>query len=246
LVPEEKLTGLDRWILDEFAKLSREVAAAYDSFEFHVVYQRITQFAAVELSAIYHDVVKDRLYTDPANSERRRSTQTALYRMVGDLCKMLCPVLSFTTDEAWDFLPCKTEESVLLATWNPTSFDRPEAEREVWKRIFHLRQLGLAELEKARQAKVIGKALEAKVRISGNAGVMTAGKPTFDPLRELLNVSQLEIDQQGGGAAPEDVTVTVAKADGEKCERCWHWETDVGQTMKHPTLCARCVRAIGN
>jgi isoleucyl-tRNA synthetase len=242
-VPDTKVTGLDRWILDEFAKLSRDVAAAYDAFEFHTVYQRITQFAAVELSAIYHDVVKDRLYTDPANSERRRSTQTALYRMVGDLCKMLGPILSFTADEAWEFVPGKTEESLHLATWNPLSFQRPEGEREAWKRIFHLRQLGLAELEKARQAKVIGKALEAKVRISGNAGVMTVGKSTFDPLRELLNVSQLEIAQQTA-AAPEDVSITVAKADGEKCERCWHWETDVGQTPGHPTLCARCVRAI--
>src|SRR5256885_14829652 len=97
-VEDASLSGLDRWVLDEFASLGRAVAAAYDAFEFHVVYQRITQFAAVELSAIYHDVVKDRLYTDPPNSQRRRSTQTALYRIVVDLCKLLSPILSFTAD----------------------------------------------------------------------------------------------------------------------------------------------------
>jgi isoleucyl-tRNA synthetase len=100
-VPEAKLTGLDRWILGEFSRMENEVIAACDRYEFHVAYQRISQFAAVELSAIYHDIVKDRLYTDPANSARRRSTQTALHRMVHNLCQMLAPMLAFTADEAW-------------------------------------------------------------------------------------------------------------------------------------------------
>jgi isoleucyl-tRNA synthetase len=243
LVDDAKLTGLDRWVLDDFANLSREVALAYDAFEFHVVYQKISQFVAVELSAIYHDVAKDRLYTDPANSERRRSTQTALYRMVIDLCKMLAPILSFTADEAWEFVPGKTEGSVHLLTWSPLSFERSEGEREAWKKLFHLRQLGLAELEKSRQAKTIGKALEAKIRIEGEVGIMTVGKSTLDPLRELLNVSQLEIDPRPAGN-PGEISISVSKADGEKCERCWHWETDIGKNAEHPTLCGRCVKAI--
>src|SRR5215469_1046245 len=106
-VPEDKLTGLDRWILAEFSKLESEVVAAYDNYEFHVVYQKVSQFIAVELSAIYHDVIKDRLYTDPANSPRRRSTQTALHRLVTGLCQMLAPILAFTADEAWEFVPGK-------------------------------------------------------------------------------------------------------------------------------------------
>src|SRR5439155_21500884 len=104
-VPVEKLTRLHRWILGEFSNLESEVTRAYHEHEFHVVYQKNNQFAAVELPAIYHDVVKDRLYTDPANSQRRRSTQTALIRMVSGLCKMLAPILSFTADEAWEFVP---------------------------------------------------------------------------------------------------------------------------------------------
>ena len=104
-VREDELTGLDRWILGEFSKLEQEVLKAYDDYEFHVVYQKVSQFIAVELSSIYHDVIKDRLYTDPANSHRRRSTQTTLHRLVTGLCQMLAPILAFTADEAWEFVP---------------------------------------------------------------------------------------------------------------------------------------------
>ncbi|MGA2869691.1 MAG: isoleucine--tRNA ligase, partial [Verrucomicrobiota bacterium] len=111
-VADDQLTGLDRWILGEFSRLETEVIAAYDAYEFHVVYQKISQFIAVELSSIYHDVIKDRLYTDPANSQRRRSTQTALHRLVTGLCQMLAPVLTFTADEAWEVVPGKKTGSV--------------------------------------------------------------------------------------------------------------------------------------
>src|SRR6202044_3686900 len=111
-VPDDRLTGLDRWILGEYSKLEKEVVEAYEKYEFHVVYQKLSQFIAVELSSIYHDVVKDRLYTDAANSHRRRSTQTALRRLVTGLCKMLAPILVFTADEAWEFVPGKDAKSI--------------------------------------------------------------------------------------------------------------------------------------
>ena len=239
-VPDDQLTGLDRWILGEFSRLEQEVLAAYDQFEFHVVYQKVSQFVAVELSAIYHDVVKDRLYTDPANSPRRRSTQTALHRMLVSLCKMLAPILAFTADEAWEFVPGKTVDSAHQLTWQPIGFQRPEPERATWKALFELRELALPELEKARQAKQIGKALEAKLTFAGSSPALTAAQAHLDSLRELLNVSQLEIQPGGDGA----VTVAVSKAAGQKCERCWHWETDVGSHPEHPTICARCVKAV--
>ncbi len=238
-VPDEKLTGLDRWILGEFSKLEQDVAKAFDDYEFHVVYQKVSQFVAVELSAIYHDVVKDRLYTDAANSHRRRSTQTALHRVVTRLCEMLGPILSFTADEAWEFVPGKTGDSVHELVWKPGQFNRPEQERSVWARLFELRELALPELEKARQAKQIGKALEAKIVFSGGA-LLNDVQPLQDALKELLNISQLEI-QPGTNSS---VAVSASKADGQKCERCWHWETDVGSTPEHPTICARCVRAV--
>jgi isoleucyl-tRNA synthetase len=239
VVPENKLTGLDRWILGEFSKLEQDVAKGYDDYEFHVVYQKVSQFVAVELSAIYHDVVKDRLYTDAANSHRRRSTQTALHKMVGRLCEMLAPILSFTADEAWEFLPDKKFESIHEVTWQPAVFERPTDERASWARLFELRELALPELEKARQAKHIGKALEAKLTFRGGPGLGEVGSHQ-EELRELLNVSQLEIQPTGDTST----TVSVSKADGQKCERCWHWETDVGSTPEHPTICARCVKAV--
>ena len=240
-VPEEQLTGLDRWILDEFAQLEAEVRAAYDAYEFHVVYQRLSQFAAVELSAIYHDVVKDRLYTDPANSPRRRSTQTALHRMVTGLCQMLSPILAFTADEAWEFIPGRAVESVHLCDWPVSSFAMSEAEHGVWRRLFELRELGLPELEKARQAKLFGKALEAKLAFKGPADQLAEAAANQEALRELMNVSQLEVESKASGDAIE---ITVSRADGQKCDRCWHWETDVGQVPAHPTLCGRCVESL--
>ena len=137
-VPDDKLTGLDRWILGEFAKLEAEVIAAYDQYEFHVVYQKVSQFVAVELSSIYHDVIKDRLYTDAANSPRRRSTQTALHRLVTGLCQMLAPILAFTADEAWEFVPGKPTGSVHEANWEPIKFSVLQGNdmRERWLPVF--------------------------------------------------------------------------------------------------------------
>jgi isoleucyl-tRNA synthetase len=247
VVPEEQLTGLDRWVLDEFSKLEKAVAQAYDAFEFHTVYQRISQFIAVELSAVYHDVVKDRLYTDSANSPRRRSTQTALHRMVAGLCKILAPILAFTTDEAWEFVPGRTVESAHELTWEPKPFSRPADEIETWKCLFELREHALPVLESARQAKTIGKALEAEIEIEAVPDLIGRVKPVVKELQELLNVSALKLQPR---EAPPDTapdqkpTIRIMRAPGQKCERCWHWETDVGIQPEHPTICARCVRAV--
>jgi isoleucyl-tRNA synthetase len=239
-VADGQLTGLDRWILGEFSKLEGEVIAAYDKSEFHVVYQKLSQFIAVELSSIYHDVIKDRLYTDAANSPRRRSSQTALYRLVTGLCQMLSPILVFTADEAWEFVPGQGTTSVHGAVWRPVLFIRPEAEINEWKSLFLLRELSLPELEKARQAKQIGKSLEAKLIVNGDGQVLLDAKLHLDALRELLNASQVSLANTGN----ETTFATVSKADGQKCERCWHWETDIGQNTEHPTICGRCVEAV--
>jgi isoleucyl-tRNA synthetase len=242
LVEFADMTGLDRWVLRSFAKLEQEVFDAYRRYEFHVAYQKISQFAAVELSAIYHDLVKDRLYTDAADSSRRRSTQTALFHMVQRLCQMLSPILMFTTDEAWEFIPSvKPGDSVHMTDWQPVAFPGDEQEEALWTTLFAVREQILPGLEKARQAKTIGKSLDAKV-------AFTAPKETSDllagvipELRELLNVSQLTVEPHAEG----ETDAVIAKADGRKCERCWHWETDIGASPKYPTLCGRCVAALG-
>ena len=153
---------------------------------------------------------------------------------------MLAPILSFTADEAWEFVPGKTAESVHGAIWQAGSFVRAEWEVDAWKALFTLRTLALPELEKARQAKQIGKSLEAKLTVNGSGPLIADAKVNLDSLRELLNVSQVQLAEEGGAT----VFATVSKADGQKCERCWHWETDVGAHAEHPTLCGRCVEAV--
>ncbi len=238
-VADDRLTGLDRWILGEFAALEAECARAYDACEYHVVYQRAAQFAAVQLSSMYHDAVKDRLYTDPAGSPRRRATQTALHRLVTGLCQVLSPILVFTADEAWEFIPGRTAASVHLSDWTPRALVRREAEVRTWEWLFAARERVLPELEKARQAKRIGKALEARVGLRVPAAEVAGFEPGWeDPLRELLNVSQLRV------ATGEEFAAEIEAAEGTKCERCWHWENDVGSHAAHPTLCGRCLGAV--
>jgi isoleucyl-tRNA synthetase len=238
-VADKDLTALDRWILNEFTKLERDVLGAYEKYEFHVVYQRISQFAAVELSAQYHDLVKDRLYTDPARSARRRSTQTALCYLVVGLSRLLAPILVFTSDEAWEFIPGTENQSVHEETVTPSRFSLSSEEERDWAELFSLRERVLPELEKARQLKTIGKSLEAKVTLSGKVDLLATATRQKETLRELLNVSQLHL-----GAGDGDLRVEVARAEGTKCERCWHWEMDVGKAAEHPTICGRCVEAV--
>ena len=145
---------------------------------------------------------------------------------------MLSPILVFTSDEAWELLPARETDSVHLGVWKPSGFALSKDEEATWKELFALRELALVELEKARQGKLIGKALDAKVTINGRA------KASAD-LKELLNVSQLEVN-----ASDPEPTVQVAKAEGVKCARCWHWETDIGADPQHPTICARCAAAV--
>ncbi len=238
-LPDSQLSELDRWILSEFSKLEADVLRAYEQHEFHVVYQKISQFAAVELSAIYHDTVKDRLYTDPANSLRRRSTQTALHRLVSGLCQMLAPILSFTADEAWEFIPGRPVDSVHLSNWTPTRLSLSPEDQSAWQVFLRYRALILPELEKARQAKIIGKSLEAQVTLRPDAATPPALLRSPEQFRELLNVSRF-ITQPVGDQ--EEIKVEISE--GRKCERCWHFETEVGSHDRHPTLCPRCVQAV--
>jgi len=235
-VPDDKLTGLDRWILAEFSKLEQEVIKAYDAYEFHVIYQKVSQFIAVELSSIYHDVIKDRLYTARNGAEYRRSSQTALYRLVTGLCQMLAPILAFTADEAWEFVPGKKTNSVHETEIKQSTFTLDPDEIGKWNWLKQWRETLLPELEKARQEKQIGKALDAKIEIV--IPRVQNQSSDRDLLRELLNVSELEIE------VGDPISHSVSKADGQKCERCWHWETDVGSNPEHPTICGRCVEAV--
>ncbi len=263
-VPDDKLTGLDRWILGEFSKLEQEVIAAYDAYEFHVVYQKVSQFIAVELSSIYHDVIKDRLYTDPANSHRRRSTQTALHRLVTGLCQMLAPILVFTADEAWEFVPGKPAESVHQSEWKQFVIAVDSIAASEWKFLFFLRgavlpgvdaleqnkligKAVLPGLEDLRQNKTIGKSLEAKVHVMGDEVSLAPIIKWQADFKELIGVSQLVFDI-GGELGKAGIQFGFSRVDSDhiKCERCWHWEKDVGPEFHpdHPTICGRCIEAV--
>jgi isoleucyl-tRNA synthetase len=249
-VPFDKLPLLDRWILGQFGHVENEIMgknAAYDCYEFHVVYQKISQFITVELSSIYHDIIKDRLYTDPSNSSRRRAIQTTLYCLVKGLCKMLAPILAYTADEAWEFVPGKTFNSIHECIWENTLLQMSDEEIETWAILFDVRTRVLLELENHRKAKTIGKSLEASVVIQANGKRFKELNTHSDEFRELINVSQLKVEMLGersGSKVGELGEITVKRADGQKCERCWHWETDIGQNADHPTLCGRCVKAV--
>ncbi len=250
-VADEKLTGLDRWILAEFSKLETEVIAAYDKYEFHVVYQKLSQFIAVELSSVYHDVVKDRLYTDPANSHRRRSTQTALHRLVTGLCKMLSPILAFTSDEAFEFVTGQSSDSIHKTTWTPTNLRLSDAEEGTWKNLFALREIVLPKLEQKRQQKSIGKSLDAYIGVVWGknapfAALLESLKADVSPLRELLNVSGVKLVPDPNNPETSDYAIDIFGGHGQKCERCWHWEEDIGSGFhkEHPTICGRCIEAV--
>jgi isoleucyl-tRNA synthetase len=234
-VAPAQFTGLDRWILAEFTKLENEIVEAYDKYEFHVVYQKVSQFVTVELSSVYHDIIKDRLYTDPASSVRRRSTQTALYRLVTGLSQLLSPILAYTADEAWESVP-KAAGSVHGTQWIPQNITLDGDEISKWHWLNLWREKLLPALEKERQDKTIGKALEAKIEIT--IPQVQNQSSDADLLRELVNVSALTIK------VGDKETFTVSRADGQKCERCWHFETDIGQNKEYPTICGRCVKAV--
>ena len=250
-VADDQLTGLDRWILRQFGQLERKIVTAYEVYEFHVAYQLISQFTAVELSAIYHDSAKDCLYTHPANSLKRRSKQTALFHILKGLCQMLSPILAFTTDEAWEFLPGEKESSVHQSNWTDSSISTI-FDGEQWSvaqgrvGLFEIRNLVLPELEKARQSKLIGKSLDAKVEVTLEDDDLVRANvaASKDSVQELLNLSQFEVKFLKKSESPNLPLVKVAHADGQKCERCWHWETDIGQNTEHPTICARCTKAV--
>ncbi|MGV3774312.1 MAG: isoleucine--tRNA ligase [Verrucomicrobiales bacterium] len=241
LVAPEDMTELDRWILGEYSALEADVLGAYERYEFHVAYQKLSQFISVQLSSMYHDLVKDRLYTDAASSPRRRSTQTVLYMIVRSLCQMLSPMLVYTSDEAWEMIPgVKKGDSVHASDWKVINYTPVEAEQKNWTAFFALREEVLPELERARQSKTIGKSLEAKITLGLPKDLGLSAVKYVPVLRELFNVSQLTLSE-----APTDKpTVAVDRADGEKCERCWHWEEDVGKHIDHPTLCGRCSEAV--
>ncbi|NPV26624.1 MAG: isoleucine--tRNA ligase [Firmicutes bacterium] len=248
----DQMPELDRWALLKLHKLIKRVTEAYENYEFHLVYHSVHNFCAVDMSAFYLDIIKDRLYTSAPSSAVRRSAQTVMYDVIQALVRMLTPILAYTMEEIWKYLPEEAGKpiSVQLAGWpvmNESLID--EALEQKWERIIELREAVAKALELARQNKVIGHSLNAAVTLAtDDPGLYQFLDEQRDDLATIFIVSKVDITrgdgQTGEGYIPADLPslrIWVTEAPGIKCERCWIYSETVGQDPKHSTLCQRCV-----
>ncbi len=239
----EQMTQLDQYMLTRTRQLTEKVLLWYQGFEFHRVYHALNEFATSELSAFYIDAVKDRMYTFAPRNIARRSAQTVLWKIAEALVRLVAPLISFTADEVWQYLPPVVDRasSVHLELFPVPSEIAPEADPGWlgdWAQLLMVRDEALKSLEEARQAKRIGKALEAKLRLQGPPALLAVLERYQAALKEILNVSQVEL-----GAA-ESLQAITLPADGAKCERCWNYSTHVGEDPRWPTVCDRCAAAL--
>jgi isoleucyl-tRNA synthetase len=241
-VAAEEFEEIDRWALAELATMLASVREAYEKYEFHSVLQIVTNFATVTLSAVYFDIIKDRLYTYAPKNRARRSAQTALHKIVDSLARILAPILAFTADEIWEHIPRgdsdATPPAVHLALF-PESESYDPALIPTWNALFAVRDRVLGELEKARASKLIGSSLEAAVLIRPSAADAELLQGYAEQLRYLFIVSQVEL-----GSESQASEIEIRRADGEKCERCWNYSTQVGDFERYPTVCERCAAAL--
>ena len=243
---------LDQWALMRLQQLKKEVEAAYEAYDFHVLFHAIHNFCTVEMSSFYLDIIKDRLYVSKADDPARRSAQTAMYEILNDLIVMLSPVLSFTMEEVWQFMkkPANAPESVQMLPWPEVKAEYiNEALETKFDNFIAIRSEVTKVLEGHRQNKTIGNSLEAKVVLYAEGEALEILKSVEKDLPTLIIVSQVEVHE--GAAEGEEATgrndlkVTVKPADGHKCERCWTYSESVGKNEAHPDLCDRCAAVVG-
>ena len=243
-----KLHEMDKFALMRLIQVVAECRDAYENFEYHLIFHAIHNFCVLDMSNFYLDAAKDRLYVEGKDSETRRATQTTIYKVLHVLTRLIAPILSFTSDEIWKFMPHKEGDDVRNVVLN----DFPTVEQEVdtglierWEKIHAIRDDVKKALEIARTAKVIGASLESAVTIYATGEQLEFLRSVEPILTTVLIVSAVEIKEGDGGEFKGDsgIGVTVVHASGDKCERCWSYSDTVGEDAEHPTLCARC-RAI--
>jgi isoleucyl-tRNA synthetase len=242
--PEDAAPSLvDRWILERLDQVIAECRAAYEGFEFHKVYHTLNQFCAVDLSSLYIDITKDRLYCDAPNSPRRRATQKAMSAIFETLCRLLAPVLAFTADEAWRH--SNRDGSIHVQEFPPPRRSEAEAGQKQDRygeasaqvtELLKLRGVIGQAIEKARQEKLIGNALEASVVLHSNSDV--TAKIEKEELEEFFILSDLTVDQA------KEASASVARTSYQKCARCWRHRSSVGTSKSHPELCDRCEEVV--
>jgi isoleucyl-tRNA synthetase len=259
-VAYDQLPLLDQWMLQRTAALIDSVTGDFERYEFYRFFQALQNFCVVDLSNVYLDIAKDRLYVSGADEFRRRSCQTVLSLVLERLAGLIAPVLCHMAEDIWQNLPYPVAETSVFERGWPTAPDGwRQAQLEApMERILELRSLVNRQLESCRSSGQLGASLEAQVQLELEAGssadealgwLASSSHPSVDNLADWLLVSGLK----KGGVAPAEllaeasangITVRIAKAEGQKCERCWHYETDIGQHSAHPSLCGRCVEVL--
>jgi len=250
MVADVNLEEIDHWALmrlDEVVKACRE---AYENFEYHIIFHAIHNFCVIDMSNFYLDVLKDRLYVESKNSATRRAAQTAIYKILDTIARLVSPILAFTADEIWQFMPHTSDVDARHVVYNAI----PEAKGEYdeafmarWARIHEMRDDVKKALELARAEKVIGASLDAKVTLYAEGELYEFAESVKDILPTVFMVSDFELQKGQGGSFKgevEGMSVTATHAEGEKCARCWSFGNTVGKDAQHPTICARCAEVI--
>lgn len=250
-VSYDELPEIDRWAMHKLETLKRKVTENYNKYEFYNLFHDIHYFAGIDMSAFYLDIIKDRLYAENGDSVDRRAAQTVMYEVLVSMNKMIAPILSFTAEEIWSKIPetSKDAESILISKWyenNDQYIDEELAAK--WDQIIKIRKDANKSLEKARQGenRIIGNSLDAKVLIKLNdEGLAKLLEENRELIEGVLIVSSLEIVSETDetfteGEEVEGMFVKVLHAEGEKCERCWKYSTEIGTLEEHPTICPRC------
>ncbi|WP_455935115.1 isoleucine--tRNA ligase [Haemophilus sp.] len=255
-VKPEDMISLDRWAVACALDAQKEIKDAYDNYQFHTVVQRLMRFCSVEMGSFYLDIIKDRQYTTKADSLARRSCQTALWHIAEALVRWMAPILSFTADEIWGYLPqtaTPRAEFVFTEEFYEGLFGLGENEKlddAYWQQLIKVRSEVNRVLEIARNDKVIGGGLEAEVTVYANDEYRALLEQLGNELRFVLITSKAEVkplaDKPADVAAGEleGIAVSIARSNGEKCPRCWHYSDKIGVNPEHPTLCPRCVENV--
>ncbi|MGY8815351.1 MAG: isoleucine--tRNA ligase [Gammaproteobacteria bacterium] len=250
IVKPEALLDLDRWVINQAIKMQEEIIEAYDTFQFHAIYQKLHHFCVVILGNFYLDIIKDRIYTTQENSIARRSSQTALYYIAESFVRWIAPILSFTADEIWQHLPGKRSDSVFLDDWYQQIPELADSDDNAWANIIAVRDETSKVLERLRSDGLIGSSLDAEVFIYCDSEIFAALDSLDDELKFVLITSSarvFKLDEKPDGALQtelEDVWILAAVSEHDKCIRCWHHREDVGNDTNHPELCLRCVENI--
>lgn len=249
LVANQDMVALDRWVVDAAARLQQEIIEAYESYQFHLIYQKLHNFCVLELGGFYLDVIKDRQYTTKADSLPRRSAQTALYHIVNAMVRWIAPITSFTAEELWKFIPGEKDDSVFLTQWYEGLELLPEGTalgQEYWQTIMSVKTAVNKVLEAKRGEGVIGGTLEAEVTLYCNGDLAEQLQKLSNELRFALITSTAEIKplSESVNAVSTDIDgleIAVVQSAHAKCARCWHHREDVGASDVHEELCNRCV-----